>query len=129
MGAKNCKKIKFDSEAHAIGYIKTWEQTSENKVSKKRAYFCKDCFSWHMTTVHQGKYNGKTWEQRYEGLKISYNELLQRNEALKKRDNTERLRRQIEYLLKQLTRKNELLMGFQGYMSYDFENNYFWYLE
>lgn len=50
--ANTCKKIKFDSEAHAVGYIKAWEQTSITGMidTPQTAYFCPSCFAWHTTS-------------------------------------------------------------------------------
>ncbi len=125
---KKCKKIKYSNQKEADIAILKWENKEENLSNSvsRRSYFCKECSSWHLTSRVNNK-SGLNYIERYDALNLQYNKLLTAHESLKKIP--ERQNKQIASLLKQLSAKNELLRGFQGYTPYNFEKEYFWYLD
>lgn len=45
-----CKKTKFASKEFAIESLVKITETSDRKIIPVRAYLCKHCFSWHLTS-------------------------------------------------------------------------------
>lgn len=49
-----CKKSKFASEEYALNALKGIQAKSKRKVVPCRAYLCKYCNSWHLTSRPDG---------------------------------------------------------------------------
>ena len=45
-----CKKTKFATKVFALDSLVKITQTSDRKIIPVRAYLCKHCFSWHLTS-------------------------------------------------------------------------------
>lgn len=52
-----CGKLKFKSKKEALKLIRSGSRNLKNKAGRVRAYFCRPCLSWHLTTRKKDKQN------------------------------------------------------------------------
>ncbi len=82
-----CKKVKFATNADADFYIKKLGATSSRKKIPTRAYFCRHCNAWHLTSQQN-----KEVEELNNTIINLRNELAaakQENEILRRKNNKE----------------------------------------
>lgn len=46
-----CKKASFANEDYALKYLKKLKETSKRNKVPQTTYLCKDCLTWHLTSV------------------------------------------------------------------------------
>ena len=52
-----CEKKQFQSEKQAKTAIRTIKKNSKRSHIPTRAYFCKDCKTWHLTSLTKNTFD------------------------------------------------------------------------